>query len=98
MYQGLLVQLKDKVLLVISGVTSAIASVFAFLFFHQKNKSLKEKNNQLENEVNVNKEVSKRYANAKKENEKLVQKATSGNSVDSFSASVELLQKLSDKH
>lgn len=91
-------QLKDKILLVVSGITSTVAGIFAFLFLHQKNKNLKDKNKQLENEVCTNKEVLKRYANAKKENEKLLQKATSSNSVDSFNTGVELLQKHSDKH
>lgn len=91
-------QLKDKFLLIVSGITSTVAGIFAFLFLHQKNKNLKDKNKQLENEVCTNKEVLKRYANAKKENEKLLQKATSSNSVDSFNAGVELLQKHSDKH
>ena len=59
-------------LLIVSGITSTVAGIFAFLFLHQKNKNLKDKNKQLENEVCTNKEVLKRYATAKKENEKLL--------------------------
>ena len=63
----------------------------------QSEKELKRELEAIEADTKKFKEQNKQYVQEKKENEELLQEINSGNSLDSFNAGLDLMQKLSQK-
>ena len=66
-------------------------------FEKEEKKHIEEQLKQMEADTEKIKKQNEKYVQEKKENEELVQKINSDNNLDAADASVELLQKLSDK-
>lgn len=66
-------------------------------FEKEEKKHIEEQLKQMEADTEKIKKQNEKYVQEKKENEELVQKINGANNLDSADASVELLQKLSDK-
>lgn len=66
-------------------------------YIREDNKLQKEKLAQAEADIEKVKKQTETYTQEKKENEELIQKVNSGNDIDSFNASIDLLQKQSEK-
>ena len=84
-----------KILAVLAAFGAAFSAVLFMLFEHERKdkKALQEKNKNLNNNLDALKESEKAEKELKKENEKLQEKVHSSNTLDSFNACNELLQK-----
>ena len=84
-----------KILAVLAGLGAAFSAIFFVLFkeAREQRKVEEEKNENLNTNLDALKEADRAENEVKKENEELVQKAHSGNTLDSFSACNELLSK-----
>lgn len=84
-----------KILAVLAGVGAFFSAIFFVLFKQAKEekKAINEKYDNMSNNLDALAEADKAEKELKKENEELVQKAHSGNSLDAFNACNELLQK-----
>lgn len=84
-----------KILAVLAGFGAAFSAVFFMLFEHEKKdkKALQDKNKNLNSNLDALKESEKAEKELKKKNEELQKKVNSSNTLDSFNACNELLQK-----
>ena len=84
-----------KILAVLAGVGAFFSAIFFVLFKQAKEekKAINEKYDNMSNNLDALAEADKAEKELKKENEELVKKAHSGNSLDAFNACNELLQK-----
>lgn len=84
-----------KILAVLAGIGAALSAVFYVLFQEAKDqkKAINEKYDNMSNNLEALKEGEKAEKELKKENEELQQKVNSSNTLDSFNACNELLQK-----
>ena len=91
-----------KILAILAGIGAAFSAIFFVLFKQaneekkaeeEKNKTLEEKNENLNTNLDALKAAEKAEKEKQKENEELKQKAHNGNTLDSFNACNELLQK-----
>ena len=84
-----------KILAVLAGIGAALSAIFFVLFKQAKEerKEAEEKADDLEENLDALKAGEKAEKELKKENEELKQKAHNGNTLDSFNACNELLQK-----
>ena len=84
-----------KILAVLAAIASFFAAIFYVLFQQKKdeNKAIKEKFNNMSDNLDALKEAEKAENEVKKGNEELKKKINSGNTLDSFNACNELLQK-----
>lgn len=84
-----------KILAVLAGIGAALSAIFFVLFKHAKEerKEAEEKADDLEENLDALKAGEKAEKELKKENEELQKKVNSGNTLDSFDACNELLQK-----
>lgn len=78
---------------IIIALVCVIFGIFAFFENQKQKQELKKTKEELESL----KKTSEVFAKGKRENEELVQKMHSGSNIDSANASVELMQKLSEK-
>ena len=87
------------VILIIAAVIIVIFAILAFMLnnSNKEKKDLKEKLTKAENGKTAAEEVIKNYSQGQKENEKLLQMASSANSSDSANAGIELLHNISTK-
>ncbi len=85
----------NKILAVLATIGAAFSAIFFVLFKEAKEqrKAEEEKNENLNTNLAALKEAGRAENEVKKENEELVQKAHSGNTLDSFNACNELLSK-----
>ena len=84
-----------KILAVLAGIGAALSAVF-FVLFKQamsEQKHAEEKADDLETNLDALKKGEEAEKELKKENEELQKKVNSGNTLDSFNACNELLQK-----
>lgn len=92
MYKGL------AILALICFLIAALGLLFLYIKFSiNEKKVMEEKLAQTEADIAKVKKQSEKYSQEKKENEELVQKINSSDTLASADASIELLQKLSDK-
>ena len=92
MYKGL------AILALICFLIAALCLLFLYIKFSiNEKKVMEEKLAQTEADIAKVKKQSEKYSQEKKENEELVQKINSSDTLASADASIELLQKLSDK-
>ncbi len=92
MYKGL------AILALICFLIAALVLLFLYIKFSiNEKKVMEEKLAQTEADIAKVKKQSEKYSQEKKENEELVQKINSSDTLASADASIELLQKLSDK-
>ena len=84
-----------KILAILAAVGGLFSAWFFVLFKQAKEeqKAINEKYDDMSNNLEALKEGEKAEKELKKENEELKQKAHSGNTLDSFNACNELLQK-----
>ena len=84
-----------KILAVLAGVGAFFSAIFFVLFKQAKEekKAINEKYDNMSDNLDALAEADKAEKELKKENEELVKKAHSGNSLDAFNACNELLQK-----
>ncbi len=84
-----------KILAALSVLGAGVAAIFYVLFKQAKEeqKVINDKYDDMSNNLDALKEAEKAEMELKQENEKLKQKAHNGNTLDSFNACNELLQK-----
>lgn len=84
-----------KILAVLAGIASFFAAIFYVLFrqANEEKKAINEKFDNMTDNLDALKEADKKANEVKKENEELKKKINSGNTLDSFNACNELLQK-----
>jgi len=84
-----------KILAVLAGIGAAFSAIFYVLFQQKKdeNKAINEKFEDMKNNLDALAAADKAEKELKKENEELVEKAHSGNSLDAFNACNDLLSK-----
>ena len=87
----------NTVIAVLISVLAVIFGIGSFILNCRKQKDYEEKLKKAENGKTAAEENLKNYTEAKKENEELIQRVTSGNSSDSANASLELLHNISTK-
>ena len=84
-----------KILAILAGIGAFFSAIF-FVLFKQANeekKAINEKFDDMTNNLDALKAGEKAEKELKKENEELQKKVNSGNTLDSFNACNELLQK-----
>ena len=84
-----------KILAAFSVLGAGVASIFYLLYRQEKkdNKAINEKYDSMTNNLDALKAADEAEKELKKENEKLKEKAHSGNTLDSFNACNDLLSK-----
>jgi len=91
----------NKGLIIIAVICFLSASIGLLVLWlkhiSEEKKELEERLKQAEADTKKIKAQSEKYTEEKKENEELLQKIHSGNTLDSADASIELMQKLADK-
>lgn len=90
-----------KGMAILLGICFVIALLIILALYikyeKEEQKRLEESLQQMKADTEKIKKQNEKYNQEKKENEELVQKINGANNLDSADASVELLQKLSDK-
>ena len=84
-----------KILAILAGIGAFFSAIF-FVLFKQANeekKAINKKFDDMTNNLDALKEGEKAEKELKKDNEELQKKVNSGNTLDSFNACNELLQK-----
>ena len=84
-----------KILAILAGIGAALSAIFYVLFKETKDqkKAINEKYDNAAKNLDALAEGEKAEKELKQENEKLKEKAHNGNTLDSFNACNELLQK-----
>ena len=84
-----------KILAVLAAIGAAFSAIFYVLFQQKKdeNKAINEKFDDMKNNLDALAEGEKAEKELKKQNEELEKKVNSSNTLDSFNACNELLQK-----
>ena len=84
-----------KILAVLASIGAALSAVFFVLFRQAKEekKNINEKYDNMSRNLDALKEADKAAEKVRKENEELEKKVNSSNTLDSFNACNELLQK-----
>lgn len=84
-----------KILAILAGIGAALSAIFYVLFKETKDqkKAINEKYDNAAKNLDALAEGEKAEKELKKENEELKEKAHNGNTLDSFNACNELLQK-----
>ena len=84
-----------KILAILAGIGAALSAIFYVLFKETKDqkKAINEKYDNAAKNLDALAEGEKAEKELKQENEKLKEKAHNGNTLDSFDACNELLQK-----
>lgn len=84
-----------KILAILAGIGAALSAIFYVLFKEAKDqkKAINEKYDNAAKNLDALAEGEKAEKELKKENEELKEKAHNGNTLDSFNACNELLQK-----
>ena len=85
----------NKILKILAAIGSFFSAIFFVLMKQAKEEQKAEEKrvDDLEENIEAMKESEKAEREIKKENEELIEKMHSGNTLDSFNASLELLQK-----
>lgn len=78
-------------------ICTVISLVFLAIAFSSANKRIKAELKEMEDDLEIKKKQAEIYVKEKKGNEELLQKMHSDNNLDSANASLDLLQKLSEK-
>jgi len=84
-----------KILAILAGIGAALSAIFYVLFQQKKdeNKALQKQYDDMSDNLDALSKADKAENEVKKENEELKKKINSGNTLDSFNACNELLQK-----
>ena len=84
-----------KILAVLASIGAALSAIFFVLFRQAKEekKNINEKYDNMSRNLDALKEADKAAEKVRKDNEELEKKVNSGNTLDSFNACNELLQK-----